>query len=73
MFEEKRAGNHAKHRRFRKAQYSRSTKSAPYLKLSVTLQKSTGFNSDMRVVMAENEPCPTRNQWFVWKPISKTI
>ena len=60
-------------RRFRKARYSRSTKSAPYLIPSVTSHNSMGFYSKTRVRMAENEPRPTRTQLFVWKPISKTI
>ena len=71
--EKKWPGNHAKCRRFRKARYLQSTKSAPYLILPVTFHNSTGFYSKTRVRMAENEPRPTRTQWFVWKPISKTI
>ena len=71
--EEKLARNHAKRRRFRKAQYSRSTKSAPYLIPSVTSHNSTGFYSKTQVRMVENEPRPTWTQLFVWKPISKTL
>jgi hypothetical protein len=58
---------------FRQARKSRSTKSAPDTKPTVTLPKSRDQIFKYPGYISKNEPRPTRTTHFVWRPVSKTI